>query len=69
MCIRDRCRGYDDSIDSDTDGIPDACDSSLSASLESENSNLMWISISVLGLLLVSLVSALIFSIIKNERS
>jgi hypothetical protein len=62
----DKCRGYDDSIDSDTDGIPDACDSSLSASLESENSNLMWISISVLGLILMILIGSLTIGIIKK---
>ena len=65
----DKCRGYDDSIDSDSDGIPDACDSSTSLSLESEESNIIWISIFVLGLILIILVSTLIIGIIKNERT
>ena len=47
----DKCRGYDDSIDSDSDGIPDACDSSTSLSLESESKNLISISIFVLSLI------------------
>ena len=65
----DKCRGYDDSIDSDSDGIPDACDSSTSLSLESEESNIIWISIFVLGLILIILVSTLVIGIIKNERT
>ena len=64
----DKCRGYDDSIDSDSDGIPDACDSSTSLSLESEDKNLIWISIFVLGLILIILVSALVIGTIKNEK-
>ena len=65
----DRCRGYDDSIDSDTDGIPDACDSSTSLSLESEESNILWISIFVLGFILIILVITLILGIYRNEKS
>lgn len=64
----DRCRGYDDSIDSDSDGIPDACDSSTSLSLESEGSNILWISIFILGIILIILVISLILGIYRNEK-
>ena len=63
----DKCRGYDDSIDSDLDGIPDACDTFTTVSLESEESiSIILISIIVLGLILVILIGMLAVGIIKK---
>ena len=65
---QDKCRGYDDSIDSDLDGIPDACDTLASVSVQSEESDMILISIIALGLILIILVSFLVIGIIKNEK-
>ncbi len=65
---QDKCRGYDDSIDSDLDGIPDACDTLASVSVQSEESDMILISIISLGLILIILVSFLVIGIIKNEK-
>ncbi|MED5486070.1 MAG: hypothetical protein VYE59_05580, partial [Candidatus Thermoplasmatota archaeon] len=63
----DKCRGYDDSIDSDLDGIPDACDTFTTVSLESEESiSIILISIIVLGLILAILIGILAVGIIKK---
>ena len=58
--------GYDDSIDSDLDGIPDACDTLATVSLASEESNIVLISAFVLGLILMILIGFLTVGIIKN---
>lgn len=65
---QDKCRGYDDSIDSDLDGIPDACDTLASVSVQSEESNMILISIITLSIILIILVIFLIIGIARNEK-